>query len=78
MAFSSLSELRTARNSKLAKTDKLFRPDLVSELSRGEMGSLLEYCKLLRDITQNVTEDNVGDVTLPDTPFLSSLTKYIE
>ena len=69
MSYSTLAELRTARNTKLANTDKFFRPDInIPDAAKKE---ILEYCEDLRNITNGITEDNVSEVTLPEPPQLS-------
>ena len=68
MSYSTLEELRTARNIKLANTDKFFRPDI--NLDDVQKQNILNYCSILRDITSGVTEENVSEVTLPEPPTL--------
>tara|TARA_B100000131_G_C17714334_1_gene450132 strand:+ start:78 stop:308 length:231 start_codon:yes stop_codon:yes gene_type:complete len=68
MSYSTLDELRTARNTKLANTDKFFRPDIYLDDSQKQQ--IIDYCSILRDITSGITEDNVSEVTLPEPPQL--------
>lgn len=75
MAYNTIDELRAARDVALHKTDFLFRPDI--ELDEGDNALLLMYCKELRDITEGVDENNIGDVVLPlpKSPIIANLLK---
>jgi len=75
MAYTTIDELRVARDAALHKTDFLFRPDI--ELSEGDHALLLMYCQELRDITEGVDDDNIGDVVLPlpKSPIIANLLK---
>ena len=75
MAYNTIDELRAARNAALQKTDFIFRPDI--HIDEGDMALLLLYCQDLRDITEGVDENNIGDVVLPlpKSPILANLLK---
>jgi hypothetical protein len=75
MAYNTIDELRAARDVALHKTDFLFRPDI--ELDEGDSALLFMYCTELRNITDSVDENNVGDVVLPlpKSPILATLLK---
>lgn len=70
MAYSSLSDLRTARNTRLASTDYMFLSDNEDRFDPIYLELIRTHRQVLRDITEGVTEDNVGDVTLPDQPIM--------
>jgi hypothetical protein len=61
--FTTLAELRTARNLLLQKTDFLMLPDL--PLTAEEKTTVVIYRQSLRDLLADVTEETVGTVTLP-------------
>jgi hypothetical protein len=61
--FTTLAELRTARNLLLQKTDFLMLPDL--PLTEQERTAVVIYRQNLRDLLADVTEETVGTVTLP-------------
>tara|TARA_B100000427_G_scaffold122875_1_gene102321 strand:+ start:1652 stop:1855 length:204 start_codon:yes stop_codon:yes gene_type:complete len=65
MAFSSISDLKTARNQALSDSDYWMLPDAVREITP----AMKLYREKLRDITIGVTEENVGSVELPAKPF---------
>ena len=64
MAFSSLSELRTARNQALSDSDYWMLPDAIREIT----DAMKLYREKLRNITIGVTEETVGSVELPAKP----------
>ena len=68
MAYSSLSDLRTARDAQLASTDYLLLPDNQDRLNSAYVELIKIHRQQLRDITRGVTEENVDTVTLPDVP----------
>jgi hypothetical protein len=61
--FTTLAELRAARNLLLQKTDFLMLPDL--PLTAEEKTAVLIYRQSLRDVLAGVTEETVSTVTLP-------------
>ena len=68
MAYSSLSDLRTARDAQLASTDYLLLPDNQDRFNSAYVELIKIHRQQLRDITSGVTEENVDTVTLPDVP----------
>lgn len=72
--FTSISELRAARNAAIAKTDFLLLPDI--GMDDGAKAELMIHRQRLRDITFGVTEATVGDVALPE-PTHSDLRRLL-
>ena len=70
MAYSSLSDLRTARDTRLASTDYIFLSDNNDRFDPIYLELIRSYREALRNITNGVTSDNVDKVTLPDEPVM--------
>ncbi len=70
MAYSSLSDLRTARNTRLASTDYVFLFDNKDRFDPIYLELIRTYREALRNITNGVTSENVDKVTLPDEPVM--------
>tara|TARA_E500000081_G_scaffold134065_1_gene146187 strand:- start:329 stop:571 length:243 start_codon:yes stop_codon:yes gene_type:complete len=62
---STLAELRTERDAALQATDCIYSPDLIKNYDEGAIATLDIYRQELRDVTNGVTDENVGDVVLP-------------
>ena len=62
---STLAELRTERDVALRATDCIYSPDLIKNYSEEAIATLEIYRQELRDVTNDVTDENVSDVVLP-------------
>ena len=67
MAYTTIAQLRTARDEALKESDYWMLPDspIKSEFKVASIAIIKIYRQQLRDITVGVTTSNVGDVELP-------------
>lgn len=70
MAYSNLSDLRAARNQALKDSDFYMLPDSPYTLTSAVIAvtttdTIARYRQQLRDVTEGVTDSNVGDIELP-------------
>ena len=70
MAYSNLSDLRAARNQALKDSDFYMLPDSPYKTAAAAIAvttadTIASYRQKLRDITEGVTDENVGDIELP-------------
>lgn len=63
LSFTSIAELRVARNQKLKDSDFLILSDI--PLTPEEKTLVLIYRQALRDLPAQFTDDNVGSAILP-------------
>ena len=70
MAYSNLSDLRAARNQALKDSDFYMLSDSpfnrsFTPIAVTTADAIASYRQSLRDITEGVTDSNVGDIELP-------------